>query len=75
MVDLEKELDYLEEQIPVLATSAVNVAYWNALAAHQEVLVRGEDGIYQVFPDGTRKLVKVLEPRLSVPVGARVRIP
>jgi len=75
MAETEQTLDYLEQQIPSLSAAAVDVAYWQALASGQEVLVSGEDGIYQVFADGTRKLVKSLEPRLSVPAGTRVKIP
>jgi hypothetical protein len=75
MTDTEKTLDYLEEQIPALSGAAVDVAYWQALAAGQTVLVSGDCGIYQVFPDGTRKQVKATGKPLSVPVGTRVRIP
>ncbi len=74
MMDPELTLDYLEQQIPGLSAAAVDVAYWQALAAGQAVLVSGEGGIYQAFPDGTRKLVKALAKPLSVPVGTRVTI-
>ena len=75
MTDPEKTLDYLEQQIPSLSADAVNVAYWQALASGQKVLVSREDGIYQSFPDGTRELVKPLAQPLHVAVGTRVRIP
>jgi predicted dinucleotide-utilizing enzyme len=71
----EKTLDYLEQQIPGLSAAAVRVAYWQALAAGQDVLVSGEGGIYQMLPDGSRKLVKTTSARMSVPVGTKVRIP
>jgi hypothetical protein len=71
----EKALDYLEQQIPGLSAAAVDVAYWQALAAGQAVLVSGDGGIYQMFPDGMRKLVKTTSAPLSVPVGTKVRIP
>ena len=75
MADPEQTLDYLEQQIPSLSAAAVEVAYWQALASGQAVLVSGEGGIYQAFPDGTRKLVKTMEQPLSVPVGTRLRLP
>lgn len=75
MVDPEQALDYLEQQIPSLSAAAVDVAYWQALATGQAVLVRGEGGIYQAFPDGTSKLIKTLKAPLSVPIGTRVRLP
>jgi len=75
MKDSEATLDYLEQQIPSLSGAAVDVAFWQALAAGQKVLVSGDGGLYEAFPDGTRKLVKKLEKPLSVPVGTRVKIP
>lgn len=75
MGDSEETLDYLEQQIPSLSGAAVDVAYWQALAAGQRVLISGEGGIYQVFSDGTRKLVKAAGEPLSVPAGTRVKIP
>jgi hypothetical protein len=75
MTDPEDAMDYLEQQIPGLSAAAVDVAYWQALAAGQAVLVSGEGGIYQALPDGTRKLVKAISTKpLSVPVGTRVKI-
>ena len=75
MPDPEQTLDYLEQQIPSLSAAAVDVAYWQALASGQEVLVSGDDGIYQAFADGSKRLIKTIEKPLSVPVGTRVRIP
>jgi hypothetical protein len=75
MAASEKELDHLEQQIPQLSAAAVNVAYWQALASGQRVLVSDDDGIYEVFADGTRKLVRRLNAPLSAPAGTRVRIP
>lgn len=75
MDDSQAALDYLEQQIPSLSAAAVDVAYWQALASGQRVLVSAEGGIYQAFADGTRRLIKATEKPLSVPVGTRVRIP
>ena len=74
MPDPEETLDYLEQQIPSLSAAAVDVAYWQALAAGQQVLISGEGGIYQVFPDGTRTFIKATAKPLSLPVGTRVKI-
>jgi hypothetical protein len=74
MTDHEKALDYLEQQIPGLSAAAVDVAYWQALAAGQKVLISDGDGIYEVFPDGTRTFVKATEKPLDLPVGTRVKI-
>jgi hypothetical protein len=75
MTDPEQTLDYLEQQIPSLSGAAVDVAYFQALASGQRVLVSGAGGLYEAFPDGTQKLVKPLEKPLSVPAGTKVKIP
>ncbi|OYW74232.1 MAG: hypothetical protein B7Z37_18605 [Verrucomicrobia bacterium 12-59-8] len=75
MTDSQAAIDYLEQQIPSLSAAAVDVAYWQALASGQTVLVSEEGGIYQAFADGTRQLLKTTEKPLSIPVGTRVRIP
>jgi hypothetical protein len=75
MPDPEETLDYLEQQIPSLSAAAVDVAYWQALATGQAVLVSGDDGIYRAFADGTKELIKITGKPLSVPVGTRVRLP
>jgi hypothetical protein len=70
----EQALDYLEQQIPGLSAAAVDVAYFQALASGQRVLVCRDGGVYQALPDGTQKLVKKLAKPLSVPVGTKVKI-
>ena len=75
MTDTEKRIEHLEEQIPSLSAVAVGKAYRQALAAGQRVLVSGNDGIYEIGPDGTKKFLKATGRPLSVPVGTRVRIP
>jgi hypothetical protein len=75
MTNREETIDYLEKQIPSLSAAAVDVAYWQALAAGRKVLVSGDGGIYEVAADGTKQLVKAAAERLSVPIGTRVRIP
>jgi hypothetical protein len=73
--DSDQALDYLEQQIPNLSAAAVDVAYWQALAAGQTVLISEEGGLFQVFPDGKKQLIKPTAPPVSVPIGTRVRIP
>ena len=75
MKNNEQAIDHLEMQIPGLSAAAVDVAYWQALAAGRKVLVSEDGGIYEVSADGSRKFVKAMAERLSVPVGTRVRIP
>jgi len=66
----EKAMQFLEEHIPELAQSAVTQAYWQALASGSSVLQSDKGVIYEVFPDGTRKLIKTTPPPSVVAVGA-----
>jgi len=72
MTHQEEALDYLEEQIPALSASAVTVAYWAALASGQSVLEVEGDAIVEVFPDGTRRVVKATDPALAVEAGTKL---
>ncbi|MBX7222692.1 MAG: hypothetical protein K1Y36_22280 [Blastocatellia bacterium] len=63
----EAVIQYLEEHIPEMAGAAITQAYWQALASGSSVLVNEPDGLYEVFPDGTRTFVKPLPPPTPVP--------
>ncbi len=65
----EKTMRFLEEHIPELAQSAVTQAYWQALASGSSVLESDNGVIYEVFPDGTRQIVKTTTPPSRVTVG------
>lgn len=54
----EKELDFLEQSIPVLANSAITKAYYSALSSGASVLEVISNKLYEVFPDGTKKFIK-----------------
>lgn len=71
----EEAIQYLEAHIPELAESAVTQAYWQALASGSSVLESENGVIYEVFPDGTRKPVKTIEPPTPVPVGEKRVLP
>ena len=62
----DKTLDFLEQQIPDLMAAAITVAYNDALAdGHSVLQVEGDDLVEQ-FPDGSKRVVKKLEPRTRV---------
>lgn len=65
----EKTMRFLEEHIPELAQSAVTQAYWQALASGSSVLQSENGAIFEVFPDGTRKLIKTTTPPSVVAIG------
>ena len=67
----EEAMQFLEAHIPELAESAVKQAYWQALAAGSSVLESDNGAIYEVFPDNTRKLVKMIEPPTPATIGEK----
>jgi hypothetical protein len=67
----EQSMTFLEEHIPELAQSAVTQAYWQALASGNSVLQSENGTIYELFPDGTQKIVKAITPPTAVRVGEK----
>lgn len=67
----EQSMRFLEEHIPDMADCALTQAYWQSLAAGNSVLESDNGVIYEVQPDGTRKVVKTNPPPLPVQPGAR----
>lgn len=65
----EKAMQFLEAHIPELAQAAVTQAYWQALASGSSVLQSENGAIFEVFPDGTRKLIKTTTPPSVVAIG------
>ena len=70
----EESMRFLEEHIPDLADAAVKQAYWQALATGSSVLVSEDGVLVEIFPDGTRKVLKQLEPQTSCTVGQRLEL-
>ncbi len=70
----EKAIEYLEKHIPEMAEAAVKQAYWQALASGSSVLVSENGVINEVFPDGTIKFVKNINPRLATEKGKVIKI-
>jgi hypothetical protein len=57
----EKELDYLEQQIPILADAAFKIAFWQTLASGDKVLIAENGQLIEISPDGSRKVMKEIE--------------
>ena len=68
----EKALEYLEEHIPELAEVAFKQAYWAALASGSSVLMSENDDLVEIFPDGTRKVIKRLPPSTPMTPGQKL---
>ena len=59
----QKEIDYLEAQIPLLAELALRQAFWQSLASGHSVLIADNGKLVEVMPDGTRRFVKEIAKR------------
>jgi hypothetical protein len=62
----EKELDFLEQQIPVLAETATKQAYWQTLASGDSVMIAENGQLIEVSHDGNRKIVKEIGKPVKV---------
>ncbi|MCU0470014.1 MAG: hypothetical protein MUF58_15575 [Arcicella sp.] len=62
----ENEIDYLEQQIPILAETATKQAFWQTLASGDSVIIAKDGELIEVFPDGTRKVIKNIEKPIKV---------
>jgi hypothetical protein len=58
----EKEIQNLEKEIPNLADTAFRQAYFNALSSGSSVLIVENNELIEVFPDGSKKVIKKNEP-------------
>ncbi|WP_227657632.1 hypothetical protein, partial [Candidatus Magnetaquicoccus inordinatus] len=70
----EQTMQFLEEHIPDLAEPAFKQAYWQALASGSSVLEVEGNQIVEVFPDGTRKLIKQIKQAIPVTPDMMIRV-
>ena len=71
MISNEASMKFLEDHIPELADAAFTKAYWQALANGSSVLKVEKGEIIEVFPDGSRKFIKKINPLIPVPLGKK----
>ncbi len=64
----EKEIDFLEQQIPELAALATRKAYWDALSNGLSVTIAEDGKLIEVFPDGSKKFIKNIPPRIKMEI-------
>ena len=74
MPDQENNIETLENQLPAASGSAFAAAREQALASGESVLQSEQGVIYEVFPNGTRRRVKEIEPPTPVARGSKVAI-
>ena len=74
MPDRENNIQKLENRFPATSGSAFAAARAQILASGQSVLQSEQGVIYEVFPDGTRRRVKDIEPPILVVRGSKIQI-
>lgn len=71
----EKAMKFLEEHIPELADGAFKQAYWGALASGSTVLAAEDGNLIEIYPDGTRRVIKKLTKPTKVTPGQKLELP
>lgn len=62
----DQELDFLEQQIPILAETAFQQAYWQTLSSGDKVMIAENGFLIEVSPDGSREVVKEIGKPIKV---------
>ncbi len=62
----DKEIDFLERKIPMLAELATKKAYLEALASGSTVMIARDGQLIEIFPDGTEKFFKEIDKPVIV---------
>jgi len=70
----DQEIESLETQFPAASGSAFAAAREQTLASGQSVLEIVEGSLYLTFPDGSRQLVKKIDPPFAVTPGTIINI-
>ena len=74
MADKENNIEILEREFPAMSGVAFEEARKRALESGLSVLQSEGGVIYEVFPDGSRKRVKDIEPPVKVVSGQKITI-
>jgi len=74
MPDQENDIELWESQFPAASGSVFASAREEVLASGQNVLQSENGFIYEVSPNGTRRIVKQIEPPRPAQLGSIVYI-
>ena len=70
----DDEIEGAKGKFPQLAQYAFSNAYRNALDSGQSVLVSDNGFLVEVFPNGTRNIIRQIDPPIPVIVGSKLTI-
>jgi hypothetical protein len=71
----EQRIEQLEREFPAASGFAFSEAYVQTLSAGFSVVVSENGGIYEIFPDGQRRLLKTITPPSPAQPGRKLTIP
>jgi hypothetical protein len=70
----DREIDFLETQVPRLAAAAFEIAFVKAISLGHSVMISKNDAVYELFPDGSERFVEPLPPRTPVKPGTKISL-
>ena len=70
----EEVTDYVDELIVRLAPASCSVARWIALASGHRILEVEGNELVEISPDGSKRVIESLPPRMKVKKGAKLII-
>jgi hypothetical protein len=70
----EEEIDALELQFIAKSGSAFHAAYLRSRAFGFSTTIREGDNVVEISPDGTRTIIKALEPLVPCKAGTKIQI-
>jgi hypothetical protein len=74
IISEERTVHLNEKRIPTLAEAAMRSAYRRALASGSTVLIAEAGQLKEVSPDGTKRVIKKIEPSIKMQKGLIIKI-
>ena len=68
----DKELDFLEGQIPILALGAAQKAYVDTLSEGNSVLESINGELFKIYPDGRKEFVKKIDHDIKFDINQKI---
>ena len=70
----EKELNFLEENMPEMMATATKQAFWETLSSGDSVLIAEAGQIVRIYPDGRKEFVKNIPQPIKIEKGTKISI-
>jgi hypothetical protein len=67
----EKSMQYIEARIPELASSAVKLAYYQALTSGGRVITARQGQLIETRQDGVERIIRTIAPPTAVRIGQK----